>query len=594
MSGSELPASIRRIRAACGRSLAGVALFSAVINVMMLTGALYMLQVYDRVLTSRSWETLLYLTVMALGAFVVMGALEALRGRIVSRVSAYLDESLAPEALERVIEASILGRAYGAEALRDIAQLRQTLAGPAIFALFDIPWTPIYLAVITFMHPALGAIAGGGALVLVGLAATGDLLSRRGLREGSKLQIHTLRRAESIARNAEVIDAMGMFPALCRRWLVDVRAALSASEPASDRVGGISASTKAIRQILQIMILGAGAWLVLRQEATGGVMIAASILMGRALAPVDQVIGTWKVLLAARESYSRLRHFLAIPSARHESMPLPEPAGRLAAERITYVPPGGEAPTLNGISFAVGPGETLAVIGPSASGKSTLARLMVGVLKPRFGHMRLDGADVHAWNREQFGTFVGYLPQDVELFDGTVAENIARFSDGAPHDVVSAAQLAGCHEMILRLPNGYATEIGEGGAKLSAGQRQRVGLARALFGNPRMVVLDEPNAHLDTDGEQALAAAIQTLSKRGTTVVVVTHRPALLSSADKVLVLRDGNALLFGSRDEVLAKLNAQAKPSLRGNEASEPPAGKATVQVARFRRRAVSDNAVS
>jgi len=553
-----LPEPILRIRAACRRSLGVVALFSAAINILMLTGALYMLQVYDRVLTSRSWETLIYLTIIAGAALVVLGTLEMLRGKIVGRITTYIEESVGPEALERIIEASLTGRSYRTEALRDLSMVRQFMGGAGMFALFDTPWVPVYLAVITLMHPVLGAVATAGALLMLGLAMLGNALTRSGLREGSKLQLKNMQRIEAFNRNAEVIDAMGMFPALCRRWLATTREASDFTERASDRVGTVAAIIKTLRQLLQIMVLGVGAWLVLQQEATGGIMIAGSILMGRALAPVEQVVGAWKLLVGAREAYGRLIMFFSVPSTRNESMQLPAPTGRLAAEQVTYLPPGAETAALQNVSFAITPGETLAIVGPSAAGKSTLARMIVGVLSPRMGRVRLDGADVHAWNREQFGRFVGYLPQDIELFEGTVGENIARFEGEYPAEIVAAAQLAGCHEMILRLPDGYDTQIGEGGARLSAGQRQRIGLARALFGEPRLVVLDEPNSNLDAEGEVALADALKALAAAGTTVVVVTHRPNLLAMVKKMLVLRDGTVAMFGPRDQVMAQLRPQ------------------------------------
>ena len=427
-----LPEHIVSVQWAVRRALVVVALFSAVINVLMLTSALYMLQVYDRVLASRSNDTLFYLTLLAVVAVGIMGFVEAIRGRIVNRVSSFVELSVGPDALERIVEASINGAMYRADVLRDLSVVRQFMGGAAMFALFDLPWAPIYIAVIFAMHPMLGFIATAGAFGLLAIALLGHWMTRDGLKEGGRLQFRVMRQVEAMSRNAEVVDAMGMLPALCRRWLADTRNAASLTERATDGVGSVSAITKAVRQILQIVMLGGGAYLVMHQEGTGGVMIAGSILLGRALAPVEQVVGAWKVLTNAREAYARVYRFFLVPANRHEAMPLPVPTGRLAAEGVTYYPPGSQTPALRNVSFAIEAGETLAIIGPSAAGKSTLARLIVGVASPRLGLVRLDGAATHSWNRAQFGQFVGYLPQDVELFAGTVAENIARFGPARP------------------------------------------------------------------------------------------------------------------------------------------------------------------
>jgi PrtD family type I secretion system ABC transporter len=415
---------------------------------------------------------------------------------------------------------------------------------------------PVYIAVIFLLHPLMGCIALGGAVLLLVLALANEAVTGKALQQSSLAAIQAQRRAEAVARNAEVIDSMGMMPALTTRWR---RAHLEAQPPqdrAADRAAACLALTKLLRLLLQVAVLAVGAWLVLQQQLTSGASIAASIVMGRALAPVEQVVGGWKQLLLARQALRRLQAFLGLPRLRSPGLPLPIPEGALLVDRISYALPGQNAPLIKGVALALAPGESLAVIGPSGAGKTTLMRLVTGTLLPSMGQVRLDGADVFLWQREDFGRHLGYLPQGVELFEGTVLENIARMAEGAsPDTVYEAARLAGCHEMILRLPQGYETEIGEGGAHLSGGQRQMIGLARALHGNPRLVVLDEPNSNLDSEGELALDRAIGHLKARGATVVVVSHRPALVNQVDKVLVLRDGVAEMFGPRAEVLKRL---------------------------------------
>jgi ATP-binding cassette subfamily C protein/ATP-binding cassette subfamily C protein EexD len=369
------------------------------------------------------------------------------------------------------------------------------------------------------------------------------------------------RRAESMVRNAEVIDSMGMAPAVLQRWREGLSSSIPPQERAADRAAIMLSITRFTRLAVQVAVLGVGAWLTLEQQLTSGASIAASIIMGRALAPVEQMIGGWKQLVQARQSYRRLVGFMALPRIRPPGIPLPEPAGRINAERVTFGFPGQPVAIIKGISFNLAAGESLAIIGPSAAGKTTLIKLLIGTLQPSAGTVRLDGADVFTWQREDFGRYTGYLPQDVELFDGTVMKNIGRMRDVEPEQIFEAAKLAGCHEMILRLPQGYDTEIGDGGQHLSGGQRQLIGLARAMFGNPRFVVLDEPNSNLDGDAEQALIRGLEALKANGTTVILVSHRPTLVQGVDKVLLLRDGAAEAFGPRAEVLKRLVQQASP---------------------------------
>lgn len=564
IGGADLPAEtvLSKAVAACRRQLVAVAVFSGVVNLLQLTVSLYMMQVFDRVLSTRSLDTLYYLTAIAVFALLVMAALDGLRGQVMQRLASWIEGKAAPEAFLRAIESQLRGRPYRMEALRDLAACRNWMGSPASLTLFDVPWVPIFLAVIFLLNPLLGwiALAGAALLFLVTLAnewATGKLL-----RQASTGAMASQRRAESIVRNAEVIDSMGMGPAVLQRWREGLSSSMPQQDRAADRAALILSVTRFLRLAVQIAVLGVGAWLVLEQQITAGASIAASIIMGRALAPVEQMIGGWKQLVQARQGYRRLLAFLALPRLRPPGMALPEPTGQVAAERVTFGFPGQPVAIIKGVSFNLAAGESLAIIGPSAAGKTTLIRLMIGTLQPSAGTVRLDGADVFTWMREDFGRHVGYLPQDVELFDGTVLRNIARMADPDPELAFEAAKLAGCHEMILRLPQGYDTEIGDGGQHLSGGQRQLIGLARALYGAPKLVVLDEPNSNLDGDAEQALIRGIEALKRQGVTVVLVSHRPTLVQGVDKVLLMRDGAVEAFGHRAEVLKRLVQQARPA--------------------------------
>ncbi len=557
---------LSRALAAGRRQLVGVALFSGVVNLLQLTVSLYMMQVFDRVLGSRSLDTLYYLTGIAIFALLIMAILDGLRGQVMQRLASWIEGKVAPEAFLRAIESQLRGRPYRMEALRDLGACRAWLGSPASLTVFDVPWVPIYLAVIFALHPTLGwiALAGAALLFLLTLAnewATGSLV-----REASTASMANQRRAESMVRNAEVIDSMGMAPAVLHRWREGLSASIPPQERAADRAAILLSFTRFTRLAVQVGVLGVGAYLVLEQQLTAGASIAASIIMGRALAPVEQMIGGWKQLVQARQSYRRLLGFLALPRIRPPGMALPAPTGRVAAERVTFGFPGQSVAIIKGVSFNLTAGESMAIIGPSAAGKTTLIRLLIGTLAPAAGTVRLDGADVFTWQREDFGRYVGYLPQDVELFDGTVMKNISRMRDEPPDGVFEAARLAGCHEMILRLPQGYDTEIGDGGQHLSGGQRQLIGLARAMYGNPRFVVLDEPNSNLDGDAEQALIRGLETLKTQGATVILVSHRPTLVQGVDKVLLLRDGAAEAFGPRAEVLKRL------APGGGQGARPP----------------------
>lgn len=552
-------------------------IFSLAINLLLLAAPLYMLQVFDRVVTSRSHETLLMLTIAAVTALVAMAALDAVRARLLAAAGLALDRRLGPRVLQRLLEgARAPGGEESAPSLRDVGALRSFLAGPGVIALFDAPWLLFFLVIIFLFHPLLGAIALGGALLMGLLAGLNERLTRRALEDARSAGRRAGRFIDAGLRNLEVIAALGMLPGIAGRWQRLNDEAIGHQATASAAASSFSAAIKLARQLVQIAMLGAGTYLVIEQRASAGVMIAATILLARALQPVETLVASWRSVVEARAAWRRLRGGpagAAPAPAVHLSPNLPVPAavlppvrGALEVERVTFTVPGRDAPLLRGASFRLAPGEALGVIGPSAAGKSTLARLLVGVWRPAAGAIRLDGMDVAAWPREQLGPQVGYLPQDVELFAGTVADNIARFEAADAAAVLRAAERAGVHELILRLPKGYDTDIGENGAALSAGQRQRVALARALYGSPRLVVLDEPNASLDHEGEVALLAALETLKAEGVTVVIVAHRPSLLRGVDKFLVLREGAVEAFGPRTEILRRV---LPPGARVREAA-------------------------
>ena len=558
--------SLHRALRGCRSPFVAVGLFSGLVNALQLTVSLYMMQVFDRVLATRNLDTLLYLTLIAIAAIGLLALLEAVRAQIMQRVGQWIEQRVAPESFVRALEGQLRGQAYRMEALRDLATCRAYLGSSGALALYDVPWVPIYLFVIFILNPLLGALALGGAALLLGLTVVSELSTASLLRRANTAARANQRRSEAVSRNAEVIDSMGMQAAIVARWQAGVAEMTPPMTRAADRAAMLLALTKFFRLAVQIAILGVGAYLVLQQEMTSGASIAGSIIMGRALAPVEQLIGGWKQLVQARQSWRRLAVFLKAPRFRPPGIPLPEPAGRLTVERVTYAFPGQGSAMIKGVGFSLEAGASLAIIGPSAAGKTTLIRLLIGTIQPISGHVRLDGADVFTWQREDFGRHVGYLPQDVELFDGTVFDNIARMGSADPEQVFDAARLVGCHDMILRLPQGYETVIGESGQHLSGGQRQLVGLARAMFRRPKLLVLDEPNSNLDGDAEQALLRALRDLKVIGATVVLVSHRPVLVQGVDKILLLRDGAMEMVGPRAEVLKKLvqPVPIAPSLR------------------------------
>ncbi len=536
-----------------------VGIFSAVINLLLLAPSLYMLQVYDRVLPSRNETTLLMVTLIVLGAYIFMSALEFVRSFILIRVGAKLDERLNRRVYTAAFEHGLkTGAGNAGQALNDLTTLRQFVTGNALFAFFDAPWFPIYLLVIFLFNVWLGLFSLVTTLILVWLAWYNEKISHKPLSEANTLAIASSTLAGNNLRNAEVIEAMGMLPNLQTRWYTLHSKFITLQAEASEKAGIVGAFTKFMSVSSQSLVLGLGGWLAVRGDITPGMMIAGSILMGKAMGPVQMVIGVWRHFSSTRSAYERLVLLLANHPPRASGMALPAPLGGLTVEGVTAAPPGAPVPVIKGLNLAIEPGDVLGVIGPSGSGKSTLARLLVGVWPAVMGKVRLDGADVSQWNKDQLGPYMGYLPQDIELFEGTVSENIARFGHVEAEKVVEAAQLAGVHELILRLPQGYDTKLGDGGHGLSGGQKQRLGLARAMYGDPSVLVLDEPNSNLDDQGEVALVQAIMALRQRKKTIVLITHRTSIIGVTSKLLLLRDGVAQLFGPTDQVLAHLTQQ------------------------------------
>jgi len=567
MTDSKPAAELRQALLALRGAFLGVGAFSACINLLLLAPAIYMLQVYDRVLSSHNELTLVMLSLILVGLYVLYAALESVRSLVLVRVGIRLDQALDERVFDASFERGLRGASgNAAQGLGDLQTLRQFLTGNGIFAFFDAPWAPLYLLVIAAFHPLLGLVTLLGMLGLVALNWLTHRVTHEPLTQAQKLSVQGAAQVNNSLRNAEVIEAMGMLANLRARWFGRQAQVLRLQARASDRAGSLAAGSRFLRLTLQSVALGLGAFLVLDGKMTPGMMVAGSILAGRALAPVDLLIGSWRGFLSARDAYQRLGDLLAAFPAREAGLPLPVPRGEVQLEAVTAVPPGGRQPVLRNVSLQIAAGQVVGVVGPSGAGKSSLARLLVGVWPAAGGSVRLDGADVMHWDKARLGPYIGYLPQDVELFEGTIAENIARFGEVDADRVIEAARLAGVHDMILHFPDGYDTQIGVGGAVLSGGQRQRIGLARAVHGLPVLIVLDEPNSNLDDLGEAALVQAIQALKAAGRTVVMITHRTNVLATVDNLLVLRDGQVLLYGPRDEMLARLKASnVVPAQRG-----------------------------
>ncbi|WP_230404518.1 MULTISPECIES: type I secretion system permease/ATPase [Undibacterium] len=534
-----------------------IGVFSAIINLLMLVPSLYMLQIYDRVLQSRNEMTLLMLTLLMLLAYAVMSTLEFIRSFILIRAGAKLDMKMNKRIYTAAFEQNLKrGGGNAGQALQDLTQIRQFLTGNGLFAFFDAPWFPFYLAVIFMFDVWLGVFATCGVILMVILAYANEVVSKKPLSEANTMSIISSNLATNNLRNAEVIEAMGMLPSLMSRWFKLHGRFLQLQGEASEKSGIVTALSKFVRVSIQSLVLGLGALLVIEGKMSPGMMIAGSILLGKATGPIDQLIGVWKQWSSVQSAYKRLEELLSNNPPRVAGMDLPKPKGAVSVEAVVAAPPGSKVAVLKGVTFAIPPGEVLGIIGPSGSGKSTLARLLVGVWPAAQGTVRLDSADIFQWNKDQLGSHIGYLPQDIELFAGTVADNIARFGEVDAEKVIVAAKHAGVHDMILHFPQGYDTKLGDGGAGLSGGQKQRIALARAMYNDPSLLVLDEPNSNLDDVGEAALVQAVNYLRSIGKTIVLITHRTSILSATTQLLLLRDGVAQAFGPRDQVIAALN--------------------------------------
>jgi len=549
---------------ACRSAFIGVGAMSCMINLLYLTGSLFMLEVYDRVLPSRSVPTLVGLAILAGGLYMAQGVLDLIRGRILGRIGTSLDEALNARVFDTIVRLPLMvgGRNEGLQPLRDLDNVRSFLSSMGPGALFDLPWLPFYLAICFAFHVMIGVTALVGAIILVSLTVLTEYMSRTPAREAMGLAARRNDLAATSRRNAEVLVAMGMAGRLTRRWSEANQNYIAGNQRAADVAGGLGAIAKVLRMTLQSAVLAVGAYLVIHQEATAGIIIAGSILSARALAPVDLAIAHWKGFVAARQSWHRLNQLLERVPAPVQQTLLQNPSSRLSVEGVSIVPPGDQRVIVQDVTFALVAGNGLGVIGPSGSGKSSLVRALVGVWHPVRGKVRLDGAALDQWSSDVLGRHVGYLPQDVELFAGSVAQNISRFDSEATADsIIAAAKEAGVHEMIIKMRDGYDTQIGEQGTALSAGQAQRVALARALYGNPFLIVLDEPNSNLDTEGDEALTRAVRASRERGAIVVVVAHRPIGIEGVDQLLVLKDGRMQAFGPKETVLGQVLQRVAP---------------------------------
>ena len=558
------PPLFHAVTRACRSAFFTVGAFSFCINLLVLTVPIYMLQLFDRVLTSRSEDTLLVLTLAAVAAFAVMGALDLVRSRMLVRIGLWLDGKLNPALFAATLAPTATGAEHSTRCLRDLSHVRTFLTGAGVLTLMDAPWVPLFIGLIFILHPVLGMVAMAGGALMMGLALLNDVLTRGPLGDANTAAFRGMTAAESMVRQADAAEGMGMGKNLSEWWSAVNARALHFQAVASDRAGSIMALSKFLRLALQVLVLGLAALFVIRQELSAGAMIAASIILSRALAPVEQSIGVWRSLVTARMAFRRVKDAL-LGADERTRMHMPRPLGKLAVSKLAFIPEGLEEPVFSDLSFQVNPGELLGITGRVGVGKSTLVRLLLGVIKPAHGTVRLDGADVYAWNADDLGRHVGYIPQVVELLPGTIRDNIARFSAAPSEQVIEAANRAGIHQLILQFPEGYDTVVGGPADRLSVGTRQRVALARALFGDPALVILDEPYSNLDMDGVTALIEAIQGLKARGATTIIVAHRPSILAHADHVLLLQDG-------RGKIVTK---GAHTNLRVFSGADQPAGK-------------------
>ncbi len=561
------------------RRMVGVAVFSGVINILMLSGSLYMLQVYDRVIPSRNIATLLGLSLIVLFAYLVQGYFDAMRARMLCRIATLFDGALQGSIHGALAALPLRGvkPVLMQQPLRDLDQVRGFMSGMGPTAFLDMPWIPLFLVALFLFHPAIGFTALLGTAAIIAMTLLTERISRGAAKAAMDMSAQRQVLADITQRNAEVIRALGMTDRLTARWSQANERYLKENIRATDVYANLGSGAKVLRYILQSGMLGIGAYLVVADRASGGIMIASSIMMGRALAPVEIALGSWKQLVAARQGLKRLRDICKAPAPpAAPPVMLPRPSRELSVQNLTVTAPGSATAIVSNISFSLKAGAGLALIGASASGKTSLSKALVGIWPAQHGVVRLDGAALDQWRNEDLGRHIGYLPQDVALFDGTVADNICRFDEQANSEaILKAARIAGVHDIILRLPEGYATRIGEGGMSLSAGQRQRIGLARAVFGDPFLLVLDEPNANLDADGENALTRAIVTLRQNRCIVIVISHRPSALAALDMMMVLYEGKAIAFGPSEEVFARVRNVAGQAAAARPAA-PPSAKA------------------
>ena len=545
----------------CRRYFLTALIFSLAINLLYLISPIYMLQIYDRVIASASEVTLAMLTIILIAALIALSLLDFVRARLLTQASLQINQLLSNRIIAASMQSATKVSLLDNLPLKDFDTFRQFITGPGIHAVFDLPWTPVYIIIIFMLHPFLGAFALVSSIILVLMAFLNEYLVRSPLSAANAAAANNYNFTEMALRNAEVVQAMGMVPGLLHRWSRDRNVALERQSLASDRAAAMQSAIRFLRIAMQSLILGLGAYLVIEHLTTIGSMFAASFLLGRALQPVEQIVASWRSLVSARSAYQRIHQLLNQNPDVGSMLILPKPEGRLSVEALNYVIPGTNRHILRHVTLQIEPGESVGIIGPSGTGKSTLLRQIIGILAPSAGVVRIDGADVSTWPRNLLGPHIGYLPQDIELFSDSVVANISRFQTGMNNDVLEAARLAGVHEMILRLPNGYETQVGEGGAILSGGYRQRIGLARAVFGNPSLVVLDEPSSNLDKDGEVALLACLAELRRRKTSVILVSHQVSTLDEVDKILVLKEGAVEFFGSRVDFLAQAQKPSRP---------------------------------
>ncbi|MBA1190722.1 type I secretion system permease/ATPase [Pseudomonas entomophila] len=567
--------NLRAALRACKSSFLSVGFFSLFVNTLMLVPTFFMIQVSGRVVPSSSESTLLMLTLIMTILMITLGSLEWVRSRIMVRISNRLDVLLSRDVYRASFRRALSsgGGDATAQSLNDLTSLRQFFTGPGLFAFFDAPWFPIYTIVMFLFHPWFGWITLACGFILAVLAFVNHRVTGDALAEANKESVVSNIATTKTLRNAEVIESMGMLETLMNRWAKRQRKVLKLQSDASDKGGVVSSVSKTFRMWAQSIMLATGGYLVITHEINPGLLMAGSLLLGRALAPIDLMIGSWKGFVAAKVQYDRLDKVLEDQNAEPDRMKLPAPEGHIQVENLVLAPPGSKTPVLRNISFVAPAGSIVGIIGPSAAGKSTLVRGLMGIWPSQHGVVRLDGADISTWDKHDLGPYVGYLPQDIELFEGTISENIARFEKVDPEKVVEAAQTAGVHEMILMQPDGYDTVIGSEGVNLSGGQRQRIGLARALYGKPRLIVLDEPNSNLDDVGEKALGVALQKIKESGATVFIVSHRPNILSRLDRVLVMSAGTISLYGERDKVIAQLAQQQQGGAQPRVAKGAPA---------------------